>query len=298
MKYYTYSVSHKNYSNNNVKKIIIIISSIVIAICYIMINKTTVRKTSFITNDCFLVVKGDKILKQTGDCKLRHLPCSTFKIAICLMGFNEGILIDENTPEWTFKGGYFTKNDPSFVPMWAQPNTPSTWMKHSCSWYSQAITQKIGIEKFKEYLIKFNYGNLDIYNDPKKGNALTNCWISGPLKISAEEQVAFLRKLVENQLPVSKKAHEITKKLMYEGELGDGWSIYGRKGTGCLLNADETPLKKKGWYIGWLQNKVDQIIIFAYYTESDEKGEISTGENAKKVAIKRLLQLIADKIIS
>ena len=48
--------------------------------------------------DCFLATENNKIIKQSGDCKSRHTPCSTFKIAIterpglqkCLSSMKEG----------------------------------------------------------------------------------------------------------------------------------------------------------------------------------------------------------------
>lgn len=247
-------------------------------------------------NDCFLVMEKEKILQQKGNCKLRHAPCSTFKMIVCLVGIEEGIIIDEYTPEWTFKGGYFDKNHPNFVPMWTQPNTPSTWMKQSCTWYSQAIVQKIGAEKLKNYIRKFNYGNQDIYGSIAKSNPLTNCWFSGCLKISAEEQVQFLKKLIDEQLPVSKKAQKLTKKLMYEEELEDGWDLYAKKGTGYLLNDDGTRGRNKGWYIGWLQ-KAERIVIFAYYLENSDRDE-TAGESAKTLAKQELIRLIKEKVIS
>ncbi len=45
-----------------------------------------------------------------------------------------------------------------------------------------------------------------------KNNGLTNAWLSSSLEISPEEQIAFLQKLAADQLPVSLKAQEMTKK--------------------------------------------------------------------------------------
>ncbi|MDJ1304798.1 MAG: hypothetical protein MRQ09_00950 [Candidatus Midichloria sp.] len=53
------------------------------------------------------------------------------------MGYNEGVLIDETHPELPFKEGYV-----DWIKVWKQHHTPATWIKNSCLWYSQFITQK------------------------------------------------------------------------------------------------------------------------------------------------------------
>ncbi|CEO16668.1 hypothetical protein RMONA_01230 [Rickettsia monacensis] len=58
----------------------------------------------FITQaDCFLVKENDKFIKREGNCESRYAPCSTFKIAISLMGYDYEFLIDETHPKLPFK---------------------------------------------------------------------------------------------------------------------------------------------------------------------------------------------------
>ena len=59
----------------------------------------------FADTEYFIIQEKDRILKLEGDCTKRHSPGSTFKIAISLMGYNEGLLTDETHPEWEFKPG-------------------------------------------------------------------------------------------------------------------------------------------------------------------------------------------------
>ncbi|WP_341787400.1 penicillin-binding transpeptidase domain-containing protein [Rickettsia endosymbiont of Cantharis rufa] len=59
---------------------------------------------SFITKgDCFPVKENDKFIKQEGSCESRYAPCSTFKIAISLMGYDDRFLIDETHPNYLLK---------------------------------------------------------------------------------------------------------------------------------------------------------------------------------------------------
>ena len=51
------------------------------------------------------------------------------------------------------------------------PKHLKDWMKNSCVWYSQIITNKeLGLEKFRDYVTKFDYGNRDISGDKGKNN--------------------------------------------------------------------------------------------------------------------------------
>lgn len=211
---------------------------------------------------CFMMVENEKVLKQEGDIKKRYAPCSTFKIFLSLIGFDAGILEDEEHPNIPFKDG-----DLAWLDSWKQAHTPKLWIKNSCLWYSHFIAQKMGITKFKEYIDKFSYGNQDLSGDLGKNNALTNAWLSSSLEISPEEQMVFLRKFVNNQLPVSPKAHEMTRQIMYIQDLEQGWKLFGKTGSGVFLTPDRASKlqdKKFGWFIGWIE-KGDRKILFVQY---------------------------------
>jgi beta-lactamase class D len=240
--------------------------------------------------DCFLLKENNQIIREEGDCKSRHAPCSTFKIAISLMGYNEGILIDEIHPELPFKEGYA-----DFLDVWQQPHNPTSWIKNSCVWYSQLITEKLGVKKFNNYLTKFNYGNKDISGDQGKNNGLTHSWLSSSIQISPFEQIIFLQKLIDNRFSVSQKAHNMTKKILFVEDLLDGWKLYGKTGNGCLLNKDGTKNEDRqiGWYIGWI-HKDNRTIIFVNYLEDQEKQGSYASIRAKEAAKKKLKQLIQD----
>lgn len=227
---------------------------------------------AFADKECFIAQENNQILKQTGNCIERHSPCSTFKIPLSLMGFNEGILVDETHPEWPFKPEYSAKRE-----IWKQPHHPTTWMKNSCIWYSQVMTTKMGLETFKSYVSLFKYGNQDITGDVGKNNGLTHSWLSSSLKISGEEQIAFLQKLLRGVLPVSAKAHELTRKILFIEELPKGWKLYGKTGRG----------PQRSWFIGWLE-KGDRKIVFTQYIEGT-----STTKRANEIAKEKLLVLIS-----
>lgn len=83
----------------------------------------------------FILVDGltNEIIEQFGcDIEERVTPASTFKIVLSLMGYDAGVLHDEQIPTWHFQEGY-----DDFLDTWKQSQTPQTWMKCSCIWFSK-----------------------------------------------------------------------------------------------------------------------------------------------------------------
>ena len=233
------------YKTRRNKMLFVLIFSKILS-CYYIMKKIIIFliiSLNFLCNyvyaDSFIAQKNGKVLKEDGNVTKRESPCSTFKIAISLMGFNEKILKNEVEPILPFKKGYVDYSD-----SWKTSQNPMTWIKNSCIWYSQIITTTLGIEKFKKYVKGFNYGNKNISGKHK----LKNSWLcGGSLKISAKEQVDFLEKFLRNDLPVTKGSLEMTKKILFIEDIEDGWKLSGKTGSG-LKNG-----KKLGWFVGWIQ---------------------------------------------
>ena len=104
---------------------------------------------------CTLLVDAatGKALVREGQCEQRVTPASTFKVAISLMGYDSGILVDTATPQLPFREGYV-----DWLPEWRTTTSPAAWMKHSVVWYSQQITTRLGAERFQSYIDRFDYG--------------------------------------------------------------------------------------------------------------------------------------------
>ncbi|MGE9516526.1 MAG: class D beta-lactamase [Solitalea-like symbiont of Tyrophagus putrescentiae] len=239
-------------------------------------------------DSCFIAKEKDRVLKSEGNCQVAYAPMSTFKILLSLIGFDSGILVDETHPVWSFKEGYADWRD-----VWKQDQTPKSWIKESCVWYSQVLTKQLGMKKFQDYVTKFDYGNKDLSGDRGKQNGLTNSWLSGSLKVSGLEQVAFLEKMLAGKLPVKPHAIAMTKNILFVMDLKNGWKLYGKTGMGSLLNADGTknPDLYHGWFVGWVE-KGDRRIIFSNHVQDNKKEEIGASLRAKADAKERLTEII------
>jgi beta-lactamase class D len=245
--------------------------------------------TVFAETKCFLVKENDKIIMEEGDCKTRYAPESTFKIPLSLIGYDAGIFEDENTPEWPCKEGY-----DYYINVCKSPHNPRSWIRDSCVWYSQLLTKQLGIKKFQDYITKFNYGNMDLSGDKGKNNGLTNSWLSSSLEISPEEQVAFLQKIVNHQLPISKKSYQMAKSILFREELSGGWMLYGKTGNGRQLSSHREKLDlRHGWFVGWIE-KNGRILTFASHITDDKQYDTFASFRIRDEARNKLWYLIND----
>lgn len=238
---------------------------------------------------CFIVAANNHIILEEGNCCDKSFtPASTFKIAISLMGFDSGILLDEERPIWDFKPGYA-----DWLESWKQPHNPKLWFENSSVWYSQIITKKLGMERFTEYTKQLNYGNKDTSGDKGMNNGLEPAWLSSSLSISPRQQINFLELLVANKLPISYDAQLKTKNIMYIDTLPNGWKFYGKTGNGSQLdsNGNKIPDRQVGWFVGYISND-EKVITFAYLITDDDKQATYASLRAKAALKDRIKNIL------
>ncbi len=208
---------------------------------------------------------GQRVFQQ-GDTQSAYAPCSTFKIPLALMGFDQKILTNPNEPLWPYKESYAESRKEV-----QKSINPTSWLAESAIWYSQQLTRTMGEARFKQYVDSFHYGNRDISGDPGKNNGLTRAWLSSSLKISPEEQIVFLRSMLQKQLPVSDHAVNMTKGSIPVFTTPENWKIYGKTGSGSTPKADSNERSSIGWFVGWAE-KNGRTLVFAMFMKDGGSG--------------------------
>ena len=173
----------------------------------------------------------------------RLSPCSTFKILNSLIGLQTGVLSGKDHPiKWDG-----TKYD---VEPWNKDQTLQSAIADSVVWYFQRVASEIGEKRMRQYIHAVGYGNRDI------SGGLTKFWLGSSLKISANEQVQFLRRLVTNRLPFSTKTTNTVKELIFLKETNTG-KLFGKTGSDRENGKDTL-----GWFVGYVENR-DGTYVFA-----------------------------------
>jgi len=175
----------------------------------------------------------------------RFIVASTFKIPHTLIALNENIIENENDViKWDGKMRQYKD--------WNKDQTLQSAMSVSCVWCYQKISKSISKDKYLDYLKKFNYGNKTVGLDK------SSFWLGGgSLKISAYEQIDFLKKLYNNYLPIDKKYIDITKKILTV-EKNDNYEIKAKTGWSGTI----------GWYVGYIETKAN-VYFFAMNGDID-----------------------------
>jgi beta-lactamase class D/beta-lactamase regulating signal transducer with metallopeptidase domain len=231
--------------------------------------------------------RDGRALVRDGACASRVTPASTFKIPVSLMGFDGGVLQDEHTPTLPFKPGYA-----DWVRAWRAPTDPAAWIKNSVVWYSQQVTTRLGRARVQGYVDGFGYGNRDLSGAAGTDETLSLSELSPSLRISPDEQIAFLRKVVNRSLPLSTHAYEMTARLHRVGTLA-GWEVYGKTGSASATKPDGSEDRSitTGWFVGWAV-KDGRTLVFARL-EQTPRQDIPAGPRAKDAmlgALARQLQ--------
>jgi beta-lactamase class D len=203
-----------------------------------------------------------KVLVEQGECKRRVTPASTFKIAISLMGYDSGFLVDEHQPVLPYRDAYIDWGIDA-----RQATDPARWMRNSVVWFSQQVTQSLGKARFAEYTKKFEFGNADVSGDAAR-DGLTLSWINSSLQVSPLEQLSFLNRLVNRQLGVSQRAYDKTFAITKMPEMHEGWEIHGKTGSSGSSGW--------GWYVGWT-SKGDRTFTFARLIQDDDSQPKTVG---------------------
>lgn len=200
-------------------------------------------------------------------------PYSTFKIANSLIALELGVVRDLEQ-KLTF--------DKSKYPV--QSWWPESWYKlpldlHHAFAYSavpiyRQIAATVGPKTMQSYLNRFHYGNQDI------SSGIDKFWLNGSLKVSAREQVAFIRKIMTNQLPISPKTLKALKKMMLTAH-NDDFKLYAKTGSGK---------NDKGNAIGWLVGFVENAKGLHYFALNLEGRDFSSVRLARITLAKHYLQ--------
>ena len=154
---------------------------------------------------CALVLyqlSEDRTFRYNPDrCSERLLPASTFKIMNALVGLETGVVPDQDfVLPWD--GTEYE------IPEWNQDHSLKTAFQNSVVWYYQEVARRVGPEEMQHYLDAAGYGNR------KVGSQVDLFWLDGTLRISADEQVEFLKQLYRDDLPFSKRSLETVRQIM------------------------------------------------------------------------------------
>ena len=186
-------------------------------------------------------------------------PASTFKIPNTLIALNEGVVNKDSIIVWDKKVREFDA--------WNKDQTLQSAFKSSCVWCYKEFASKIGVEKYKKYLKELNYGNKRI------GKDVTDFWLDESLRITAFEEIRFLKQLQANNLAFKQEDIDTLKNIMID-EKNENYTLRAKTGWEG----------RYGWYVGYVETK-DDVWFFAMNIDTKSKDDLP---NRKAITLETL----------
>lgn len=177
---------------------------------------------------------------------------STFKIANSLIALQEGAITPDEVLVWD--GQVHESGD------WNRDQTLESAFRVSCVWCYQQLARRIGAQGYVRWLPRLGLGPLP------SSFAVDRFWLDGTLQASARDQVRFLRRLLQGDLPFD-AAHLRQLRLMMRADGGPGWTLYGK--TGWAARAEP----QIGWYVGYVEAR-DQVWLFALNMDISQREQL------------------------
>lgn len=175
----------------------------------------------------------------------RMTPFSTFKVANSLVALETGAI-----PGTDHRMRWDSIRNPrtAFIPAWYQDHDMRSAMRASVVWYYQEVARRIGPERMAAHLARIGYGNADI------SGGIDRFWLDSSLRISAEEQVAFLRRFHAGEAFSPRTTQAVKDILVLEDSAG--YRLSGKTGGGT------TDGHGLGWLVGYVE-RGDRVYFFA-----------------------------------
>lgn len=192
------------------------------------------HQNTFFSNDFQWATKG-------------QLPASTFKIPNSLIALETGIVQNDSTLfEWD--------GEPRRNKNWEQDLVFREAFQLSCVPCYQEIARKIGPKRMKDYLNRFDYGQMQV-----DSSNIDLFWLEGNSRITPFQQIDFLRRFYEASLPVSERTNRLMKQIMIIDE-SENYRLSGKTGWSIRRDIDN------GWFVGFIEKK-DKVYYFATNVE-------------------------------
>lgn len=183
----------------------------------------------------------------------RFIPASTFKILSSLAALESGLVQDKDTLlpwDGITRGRNETNSDLDFATAFRISSVP----------HYQELVRQIGATQMQAYLDAIPYGNQNL------SGRIDQFWLTGDLRISPREQIEFLVRLYQDELPFTRHAMDTVKAMMLDPAPSTP-QFWAKTGWATLPEN-----RNIGWWIGWAIQD-ERILFFATALDSRDPKE-------------------------
>ncbi|MFK7784329.1 MAG: penicillin-binding transpeptidase domain-containing protein [Crocinitomicaceae bacterium] len=201
-----------------------------------------------------------------------HLPASTFKIPNSIIALETGVMENDSTIS-------YWDGEPRFFSSWEQDLYFRDAFHYSCVPCYQEIARNIGVGRMKQYTDDFNFGDL-VFDS----TSIDQFWLEGDSKITQFEQIDFLQRFRNKELPISERTHRIMSRMMII-EQNEEYVLRGKTGWSVQNDIDNC------WFVGYVEADEDTY-YFATNLQPKNDAEMSDIISTRKNVTRKALGLL------
>ena len=194
---------------------------------------------------------------RAAECRKRLTPASTFKILNSLIGLESGVIRDEH---FVIRWDSVHRSTEA----WNRDHDLASAIENSVVWYYQELARRVGRKRMTAYIDSTGYGNNDA------SGPIDRFWLGSTLRISADEQVGFLRRLYAEDLPFSHRSIEIVKRILIL-QRTDSTVLHAKTGMATDMSGVAV-----GWFVGYVEKAGDVYFFALTMTSPDEERDGET----------------------
>jgi beta-lactamase class D len=216
-------------------------------------------------------------------CATRLAPASTFKIPHALVGLETGVITASTVYQWD---GTPHPDQPE----WDHSHTVLTALRPSALWFFQRMAPKIGAARMRGWLERLHYGNADTSGDVKY------YWLNGHLRVTPDEQVAFLDQFFRGTLPFRADSQRMIRDALEQrpGTVQNARGVHAMDGrwdaatrliakTGAMTGSD-------GQAVSWLVGQLSAAGRFYVFASAVWKNGDVDGLEGARLAVRTFIE--------
>lgn len=204
--------------------------------------------------------------------KKGHLPASTFKITNSIIAIETGTVENDST---LFKWNGENRR----LKIWEQDLIFRDAFHFSCVPCYQEVARGIGEKEMNKFLNKLEYGNMKV-----DSTNIDLFWLEGESRISQFQQIDFLKRFYQSELPISERT-ALTVKRMIVIEENENYRLSGKTGW-SVRNGNNN-----GWFVGFVEAQ-NKTYFFATNVEPKKEFDMNMFPMVRKdVTLKALKQM-------
>jgi beta-lactamase class D len=201
------------------------------------------------------------------EAKTGQLPASTFKIPNTIVALETGVATGlEQLFKWD--------GTDRWLDAWERDLTLKEAFATSCVPCYQEVARAVGADQMQAELDRLGYSGMAF-----DSTTVDNFWLGGDSRISPQEQIFFLRRIYQEELPIRPATQRAIRDIMVM-EKADDYTLSGK--TGWSIDGENN----NGWFVGFVE-RGDQVYYFATNV-TPVPGFDMTGFAAARVRVTRL----------